>query len=232
MWWSKRAMTGRTPANILAIAAAAAALAGCAGPELTATGSLLPTEQYKPAVIQAPEQIALAIHPQGLSPNQRAALADFVGRWRDNGGGLMVVKAPLNGDDPGQARRTADAMTAYLQHLGVPADRVRLVGYEAGRLRAAPVLASFERYEAVAPDCSKGWGSLTATGANAPGSHFGCADAANFALMIANPRDIVIPTATDPADNSRRQVVLGKYRQGQTTATARDEQASGTVSQQ
>ena len=225
-------MTGRRAASLSAIASAAVLLTACAGGHELAGEPLVPTEQYKPIVTQAPEQVALAVHAGGLSPNQRSALADFVGRWRDNGGGEMLVKAPVNGGDPGSARRTADVMTGYLAHLGVPADRLRLVGYDAGHVHDAPVLASFERFEAISPDCSKGWNSLTATGSNRPFEHFGCAVTANFAQMVANPRELVAPAAIDPADNGRREVVLGKYRQGQTTSTNMDSQASGSVSSQ
>jgi type IV pilus biogenesis protein CpaD/CtpE len=41
-----------------------------------------------------------------------------------------------------------------------------------------------------------------------------------------------MPTAEDPADNSRRLIVLGKYRQGGITSTTQDSQASGKSSSQ
>jgi pilus assembly protein CpaD len=50
--------------------------------------------------------------------------------------------------------------------------------------------------------------------------------------MVANPRDLVTPTTSDPSDDTRRQVVLGKYRQGTVTSTAADDQASGKAATQ
>jgi pilus assembly protein CpaD len=48
--------------------------------------------------------------------------------------------------------------------------------------------------------------------------------------MIANPADLLTPRQMDPADASRRENVLGKYRQGQMTSSAKDPQANGAVS--
>jgi len=189
-----------------------------------------PTEQYKSIVTQAPHDIALAVHPQGLSPNQQAALITFARDWVDDGGGDVVVKSPANGGDAGMARLTADATISYLKHIGVPEARLRLVGYDAAHAPNPPVIASFARFEAVVTKCGERWGSLTSTANNRPQANFGCAETANLAAMIANPRDLVTPTAEDPADNSRRQVVLGKYRQGGITSTTQDSQASGKSS--
>ena len=52
----------------------------------------------------------------------------------------------------------------------------------------------------------------------------------NVAVQVANPGDLRGPSATTPADAQRRGVVLDKYRKGETTASARDEQAAGDVS--
>jgi pilus assembly protein CpaD len=195
-----------------------------------APNPVTPTQQYRVAVKQAPQDIALAVHAQGLSPNQQSALVAFVSGWTDNGGGDLVVKSPINGGDPAQARLTADATMSFLQHLGVPAEHLRLAGYDAQHAPNAPVIASFAKFEAVVGDCGHNWGNLTSTRDNRPQANFGCAEISNLAAMIANPRDLVTPTAVDPADNSRRQVVLGKYRLGSTTSTAQDAQASGKAS--
>jgi pilus assembly protein CpaD len=189
-----------------------------------------PTQQFRPAVLQSPRDIALAVHPQGLSPNQQSALVAFVSAWNDNGGGELVVKSPFNGGDPGQARLTADATLSYLKHIGVPEARLRLIGYDAGHAPNPPVIASFAQFEAVVTKCGTNWTSLTSTRDNRPQANFGCAETSNLAAMIANPRDLLTPTPVDPSDSSRRQIVLGKYRQGVITSTAQDAQASGKSS--
>ena len=85
-------------------------------------------------------------------------------------------------------------------------------------------------YQAHGSDCAKTWDNLTSTGTNQASRHFGCTVTANFAAQIANPKDLLAPAQMTAADNTRRAVVLGKYRKGETTSSAKDSQASGTVS--
>jgi pilus assembly protein CpaD len=78
-------------------------------------------------------------------------------------------------------------------------------------------------------DCSKTWDNLTKTKNNTVSTQFGCSVSSNIALMIDNPADLQHPTQVDPADASRRQLVLTKYRNGQVTSSTTDSQASGAV---
>jgi pilus assembly protein CpaD len=206
-------------------------LSACAthGPAGYQKDALTPTEHYAAHVEETPDQMALGVHPDGLSPTQRAALADFVARWREAGSGAVVLKAPADGPNADTARAMLYAVQSHLEALGVPAERIRLAAYTASDPHA-PVLASFLHATAVGPDCSGGWDNLTSTNSNEPYSHFGCAITANIAAQIADPRDLVTPPSLGAGDNTRREVVLGKYRQGQLTASERDDQASGAVS--
>ena len=219
----------------LLLAAAAFALGACTG---NGTGrdrqgnaiALNPLEQYKAAVAEAPEQVQLSVHPEGLSDKQRAALEDFAARWHDAGGGDVLVKMPTraSGDDTDALRATASAVE-FLEFKGVPATQIRQQRYDAADAKA-PIIAIFSRYEVSVPDCSKRWDNLTATNANGPSKHLGCAVTSNLAIMVADPRDLNTPAARAPSDNSRRTVILGKYRDGKLTSSEKDEQASGTVS--
>jgi pilus assembly protein CpaD len=226
---SSKAGMMRTVSRLIPVLAAALALQACAtdsdGPKPQAANLLTPTEQYPIEVRQNPDEIRLAIHDRGLSDGQAGALAALVDRWRETGGGAVTIQAPRNGD--GQASLYAEAATRALADLGVPLDRVRLVGYEAPAGKPAPLIVGFAGYEAVGPTCGK-WGNLTANGSNKPYENFGCATSANFAAQIANPRDLLAPRDMTPADAARRQVVLDKYRRGEITSTARDEQATAS----
>jgi pilus assembly protein CpaD len=216
--------------SVLAVAASLGACTSTSNRQALTPEPVTPTEMYKVAVTRSPQDVALAVHPEGLSPNQQSALVGFVSGWKDNGDGDVLVKTPTNGGDPGQARLTADSTLSFLQHLGVPAEHLRLIGYDAQHAPHPPVIASFAKYEAVVAPCGHNWGNLTSTRDNRPQANFGCAETANLAAMIANPRDLVAPTAVDPSDNSRRQVVISKYRQGSVTSTTLDSQASGKSS--
>ena len=221
--------------------AASATLAGCASarhaPEPAAAPlgfdahARNPLEQYKIAVERAPDRVAVSIHPQGLSESQRAALADFIERWRDTGGtSVVVVEAPVGGAEPADPRFAARAVASALNSMGVPPSLLRMADYSAGSQPGAPVVARYERYQAIAPDCAHAWDDVLATKKNESSQHFGCTVAANLAASIADPRDLLRPAPSTPADNLRRAIVLDKYRHGVVTSSPLDPQAQGVVS--
>jgi pilus assembly protein CpaD len=215
----------------LALSASAALLAACSTAPLEPVNPaipLTPTEQYSIQVRQAPDQLALAPHAEGLSANQREAVAAFAARWRENGRADISIRTPADAEPQAVSRMVAD-LTNALQAQGVPAQQLRMGPYDAGA-PGGPVLASFLRYEAQIPNCEEGWDNLSSTGNNGPSTHYGCAVTANLGAMIADPRDLVGPAAAQAADSSRRQVVIDRYRAGQTTSSARDSQAVGSVS--
>ncbi|OYX36784.1 MAG: hypothetical protein B7Y99_00515 [Caulobacterales bacterium 32-69-10] len=209
----------------------AAALGGCGS---LATGydealPATPTQQYTINVEETPDRLAMTPHAEGLSPAQRVALIGFVSRWREaTGAGDIAVQVPAGGDQAAIAKTASDVMGA-LQALGVPSQQVRIGDYTAPA-GAERVLASFSSLEARGPDCRQHWNQLTSTGANQVSEHFGCAVTANLAAQIADPRDLISPTASASSDAGRRLQVLEKYRRGEITSTARDDQAVGTIS--
>jgi len=202
-------------------------LAGCSA--IGGAPAPFPTEHYAVQVQERPDEVALAVHGDGLSTAQQAALADFAGRWRDAGHGAVVLKTPADSTDPEKAKSMAYAVQSQLEALGVPPERIQLAAYQAGG-PGSPVVASFLRLTAAIPDCGGGWDNLSSTFSNEPYKHFGCSLTANIATQVADPRDFVSPPGLAPADNVRRQTVLGKYREGKLTAAEKDDQASGAVS--
>jgi pilus assembly protein CpaD len=104
-----------------------------------------------------------------------------------------------------------------------------MAGYSAGG-PVTPVLVSYGRFVAIGPNCSHRWDNQLGNFDNQPSAQFGCAVTADIGVQIANPRDLISPAEMTPADNTRREYVLDKYRQGQTTSTSADDQASGHVS--
>jgi pilus assembly protein CpaD len=242
MWWSNPVVIRKIvssssstsgPRLIFALALSALAAACASRPPEAALGppAITPTLQYALVDRAVPDRIGLAIHAEGLSSNQEAALGDFVRRWRDGGGGPIEIAVPASGADPILARRMADAVSVYMTDLGAPTALVKLVGYDPSGAANPPVLATFSRLQPAAVDCSKTWNNLTSTGANRPSTHFGCTVTADMALQVADPHDLAAPRAADGSDDGRRLVVLDKYRQGQVTSSAKDSQASGQVSQ-
>lgn len=208
--------------------AALASLAACATqtapalPPQAATATQTWAERVK--VTPTPDEILLAVHATGLSDNQRAALQALVGRWLEAEGRELTVTAP------GDAGAMAVQVRERLIFLGAPAAQVRIVAADPS-LSPEPVLrVGFLRYQAETPKCGQAWESLTATRDNRAYENFGCAVAANMAAQVVNPEDLVRPRDMTPADAGRRDTVLGKYRRGEITSSARDDQASGSIS--
>ena len=217
----------RTSASILVVAAAALALAGCASNKAV-RNAVTPTEAWtdKVKVESQPQIIRLGVHADGMSPNQAAAVADFVGQWMQVEGGLITVQAPV-----GASPRMVASVQAHLAAQGAPLAMIDLASYDAAGNAAAPIVVAYDRFTVDTPRCGQNWESLTRTRNNEAFGNFGCAVTANIAAQVANPQDLLRPRAMTPADAQRRATVLGKYRQGQVTSSTRDDQAGGAISQ-
>lgn len=223
-------MSSNSRLSLIAAAGLASLLAACVSPTDVALEKKppprTPTEQYSVKTVDAPQELLFAPRMDGLSPAQQEALAHHSRIWAEEGVGGILIEAPTDGGEA--AGNTAQAAAEAMTSLGVPAEAIRIVGYNADP--RAPVRISFNRPEALVEDCNRSWDRLTATHANRPYANFGCTTKANLAAMIANPADIDAPRAMQPGDAARRQVVLDKYRAGQVTSSERDDQAQGAVS--
>jgi pilus assembly protein CpaD len=218
--------------RVLLAAVLAASAAGCAttpkrNPDAPREG-LLSTEQFAASVDSHQDQVLLAAHADGLSAAQARALTSLVDRWRDTGGGPIVIQAPSHGG--GEAYRSAMAIQDALAGLGVRETLIKTVGYEASTTQGAPMIVGFASFEAKGPKCGQNWDAFTRSEKNKPNSNFGCAITANIAAMVANPADLAGPRPNDPSDAQRRDTVLGKYRSGAITSSAKDSSGAGAVS--
>lgn len=207
--------------------AAAAALAGCAS-TAPADPPLTPLSRYALRVEPGLDRIALAVHDEGLSANQQAALNDLAGRYLATGVGHVRVEGP-SGDDEAAARQTW-AVRSALQSAGLPAERILVVSYPAPDPRA-PVLAGFETVRAVIPNCAAEPRSLDNRFSNEASVGLGCAINANLAAQIADPRDIVGHRPITPADSGRAAVVFDNYRKGEPTAAPQETLVEGRIAQ-
>jgi len=218
--------------TLLALLAASLALTACASnTRIDDKGAKVaiartPTEQFSVKTEDRDDTLLFAAHASGLSAAQRAAAGDYARRWAEQGTSDVIIEAASDGGGPAYTTSHAAAEALILE--GVPAEAIRIIGYDAPP--GSPVRISFRSPQAKVDECNRSWGRLSATGANQPYANFGCVTKANLAAMIANPADIDNPRALQPADAARRQTVLDKYRAGQVTSSQRDDQASGVVS--
>lgn len=205
----------------------ALAVSGCASTTGDASAPLTPLSRYALQVEPGLDRIALAVHDQGLSSNQRAALGDLAARYGAAGAGWLKVEAPA-GEDP-VAIDQAYAIRAALQAAGVPGERIQMVAY-AGPDPRAPVLVGFETARARVIDCSMEQRSMGGPRfSNQSSGGLGCAITANMAAQIADPRDILGAQPMTPADSGRAAVVFDNYRKGQASSTPQEALVNGQI---
>ncbi len=217
----------RALASAIFVLAAGMAASGCASMSGDIDAPVTPLSRYALQVEPGLDRIALAVHDQGLSSNQHAALRDLAARYGASGSGHVRIESPA-GDDP-VAVQQAYAVRAVLQASGVPEDRIQMAAYAAPDPRA-PVLAGFETLRASVPDCAAEARNLGARYSNQSSGGFGCAITANMAAQIADPRDILGARAMTPADSGRAAVVFDNYRRGEISSTPQEPLVSGRIS--
>jgi len=211
-----------------------ALLAACAGPAAGPETAVAPRSasdkwEDRVRIDSRPDEVLLALHAGGLSAAQTQALDELVGRWMAVEAREIVVNAPIGGASGEMAGRMAMAARQRLVAMGAPATKVRVTGYDAGGAPDAPLRVGFLRFTASVPKCG-GWENLAATRDNTAYENFGCAVTANMAAQVANPEDLLGPRVETPIDSGRRATVLDKYRKGEVTSSAKDEQSNGVVS--
>lgn len=206
------------------------ALAACAstggGRQAEVAPPRLVTDQYPLRAETETSSISLRINPQGLSDNQRRAL-DQLARDASWTQGDPVDVTIVTAGDPA-AVRAGHTVSAYLTAREVLAEGI--VQESRQDQPADIVTVSLTHARSVIYNCNQSWENLSRTAANKAYSNFGCAVNSNLAAQIADPRDIGSPARSTPPDALRKSDVLGKYRKGEVTSTAEDEQAKGTVS--
>lgn len=222
-----RSSVKRTAVSALSILALGLSIGACASVTSSdPTAPLTPLSRYSLQVEPGLDRIALAVHDQGLSPTQHAALRDLAQRYNASGAASLRVESPA-GDDPATAGQ-AWAVRAALQDAGVPEGRIQMAAYIAPDPRA-PVLAGFETLRAWVPNCAGERRDYSGRASNQSSPGFGCAVTANLAAQIADPRDILRARPMTPADSGRAAVVFDNYRRGQPSSTIQEPLVAGRI---
>ncbi len=212
--------------TVLLSLSALALLAGCASTGMGEAPPLTPLSRYSLQVEPGLDRIALAVHENGLSANQVAAVRALADRYARSGTGSVRIQGP-SGDDPVAARQTW-AVRDALQAAGVPGERILIAGYDAPDPRA-PVLAGFETLRASIPNCANEPRSMEGRFSNTSSLGLGCAITANMAAQIADPRDILSARAMTPADPGRAAIVFDHYRKGEASSAPQERLVEGRI---
>ena len=209
----------------LLLGASALTLSACAStPPYEGPPLATPGDRHRINVQQTGERIELPVSAGdvALSPLARGALLDFASSYLRWGHGALILSTPANTNNSDAAALVAHETRLALVESGVPYAAIAGSSYEASGRNDAPLLLSFTRYEAQAPDCRPLWEQdLAHQSNNQPWESFGCSLSANLAAMIEDPHDLIAPRGEEPRDSGRRGTVMNAYRQGQQTHAER-----------
>jgi pilus assembly protein CpaD len=180
-----------------------------------------PSQKHPIMVSQQPTTMRLSVArgALGLTPAQRAEVADFLGHYRatDAGNSKLLIAVPSGTPNESAALFAVGDIRRIIGTIGFAESNVVVEPYGQARGRNAPIRLSYLRYVAEAPQCGLWPANVADDRRSLPYANFGCAQQHNLAAQIANPADLIVPRTMDAADAERRAVVLNKYRQGEVT---------------
>lgn len=212
--------------KILVLAASALALSGCAA----ITGA--PYE--RPGVTARADTFSAAMDVppgySGLTWAQQDLVDGVAAEYFRAGRGPVVIAYPVNAGNADAAVGAIAEARTRLFGAGIGWEDITGTTYDASGREQAPVLISFLTHTPATAPCPQGWRDLRPGAPGERAAHFGCATSNNFAAMVADPGDFAAPGDFSAIDLARRATVLALYRQGQSTATERDDSESGAVS--
>ena len=216
-------MKSRLPYFVLGLTA----LGACASvppPPVDMRPTASAADQHQIQVRESAERLEVAVSPGdvALSHGDRARLNAFAGGYLRYGHGALVLSTPSGGSNADAASVLANETRRALVASGISYAAVAGSSYDATGRANAPIIVSFARYEAHAPECAPLWEQDLAHHSNTPpGESFGCATPATLAAMVEDPADLLHPRDEDPRDSGRRDTVLDAYRAGEQTHAER-----------
>lgn len=137
-------------------------------------------------------------------------------------GAAWVAKKIVGGPREVETVGATDVLVASTQALRkarIDPRSVALEPYLGNGDPAAPVRLSYLQVVAVPPDCPDWSENVGRDPQNMPWPNMGCATQRNLAAMVANPEDLVRPRGETPRPGERRDVVWGKYSNGEMTGS-------------
>jgi pilus assembly protein CpaD len=224
-------MKSRLPLLLIGVSALATACASVPPPVSGMAPNPTAADNHRIEVTQTSERIEVpvAAGDVSLSPGARAQLNAFANNYLRYGHGALVLSTPSGAGNSDSASIVANETRMSLVNSGVSYAAVAGSTYDASGRGDAPIIVSFTRYEAQAPECAPIWEQdLAHQSNNQPWESFGCATVSNIAALVEDPADLLRPRNEDPRDSGRRDTVFEAYRAGEQTHAERsgDERVS------
>ena len=192
-----------------------------------------PTQQH-PIIVDKHEEVLDLAVPRGaygLASSQRARAQNFLRGYKQEGNGVLLIRAPSGSPNEIAAMRVLDDVRRVMQQEGVAHKASHVEPYFADGDPRAPVRISYLRHVALPPECGSWPTNLAADPGNFSYHNMGCATQRNLAAMVANPNDLLEPRGMTQRSGERRDTIWNKYVKGETTVAEKSDEESGAVSE-
>ncbi len=227
----KMSVDKKAAVRFVAVSALAVALTGCkhsdSGEQVLGWSMVDAAQRHPIMVTQAPTNLDVEVSRgrHGLMPEQRAAVIDFMRRYkRESTTGKLVISAPGGAPNEVSAVQAAGIVKGLARSEGIGWNEIQVEPYSAEEGNPQPPLRlSFVRHAAEAPECGRFPANLAEQSDNLPYANFGCSTQRNLASMVANPQDLLGPRTEQRGRSAeRRDVITDKWIKGETTGSKRD----------
>ena len=220
-----RGSAARPLLTLLAVLVVATSAGGCwKSPRYKAPFTLSNANERQPiAVRQGEAALDLAVYPgaSGLNESQKAQVYGFLRDYKSQSSDRLLIRAPSGGANESAAMHAYDQVRKAMRSAGIDPKLVVLEPYFGNGDPSAPLRLSYLQFVASPPDCPDWSENVGRDPQNMPYPNMGCATQRNLALMVANPEDLIRPRGETPRPGERRDVVWGKYVNGEVTISKR-----------
>jgi pilus assembly protein CpaD len=237
----KMSVDKKAAVRLVAISALAATLSGCkhsdSGEQVLGWSMVDAAQRHPIMVTQAPTNldVEVARGRHGLMPDQRAAVIDFMRRYkRESTTGKLVIAAPGGAPNEVSAVQAAGIVKGLARSEGIGWNEIQVEPYSAEEGNPQPPLRlSFVRHAAEAPECGRFPSNLAEEPRNLPYANFGCSTQRNLASMVANPQDLLGPRTEQRSRSAeRRDAITEKWIKGESSGSKRDSDEKAKVKNQ
>ena len=166
-----------------------------------------------------------------LSNIDKARLRSFADAYLTNGHGPLTITAPSGSGANNVATEAAADIRGALHEAGVSWNALNGATYRTGGASGDQLIVSYTRYVATPSACGDWSDTKFRDYRNLTSPNFGCATQNNFAALVADPRDLIEPSASSPRDAIASERALTAYRTGESTASEIEDIETGLSEQ-
>ena len=183
------------------------ALAGCTPPTSEWSDNEA-SKQIRVDYVRLQHDTAFTPGSADLAAGEADSLASFLDEAAVAGGDHVFFQ-PASDDKLAAAR--IGQLTRELGHRGIAATTLPSAG---STVAADHMSVVVERYVVTPPDCPNWSKPPAGDHSNSMPSNFGCADATNLSLMIADPRDLLVGRPLGPPRGDPALYGYARFRNG------------------